>query len=73
MSPQLRVLANHLDKKSSISAMEAHSVYRIRSLSRRICDLEELGWVFRRELRCDLTGQRYMKYHVFHLPTDYAR
>lgn len=37
--------------------------YRIRSLSRRINDLEEDGYRFSREPRRDERGQRYTRYH----------
>ena len=38
-------------------------MYRIRSLSRRINDLEEDGHRFSREQRRDERGQRYTRYH----------
>lgn len=38
-------------------------MYRIRSLSRRINDLEEDGYRFSREPRRDERGQRYTRYH----------
>ena len=46
----------------SISGVEAAELYRVRSLSRRICDLKELGWNIVSEWREDPLGQRYKKY-----------
>lgn len=61
--PQLNWLLDHFKRHSSISAQEAHAMFRIRSLSRRICDLKKLGYKFVSELRYDTTGQRYVRYH----------
>lgn len=49
--------------RPSITAIEASAMYRIRSLSRRINDLEEDGYRFSREPRRDERGQRYTRYH----------
>lgn len=62
--PQLTMLVAHLSTYGSISALEAANLYRIRSLSRRINDLEAHGYEFRRERRKDPSGQRYVRYHV---------
>jgi hypothetical protein len=59
---QTQVLLDHFQKHSTITPMEAHVMFRIRSLSRRINDLEELGYVFKRVLKKDSTGQRYTHY-----------
>lgn len=61
--PQLDWLLAHFKKHASISAQEASSMFRIRSLSRRINDLEELGHRFAREKKFDTTGQMYVRYH----------
>ncbi len=60
---QTGLLLEHFLKASSISAIEAQAMYRIRSLSRRINDLEAAGYRFAREDRRDPTGQRYVRYH----------
>lgn len=64
LPPQLSLLARHFAHKPSISAVEAGALYRIRSLHRRILDLEERGWKFRRERKVDPIGQRYMRYYL---------
>ena len=60
---QTNLLLNHFKKRNSISAMEAAGLFRIRSLSRRINDLEAQGHIFSRENAVDTTGQRYVRYH----------
>jgi hypothetical protein len=62
MTPQVKTLLTHLQKHGSISAAEAATVYRIRSLPRRISDLKDEGFVITRELKKDPTGQRYARY-----------
>ena len=61
--PQLNWLLDHFKRHSSISAQEAAAMFRIRSLSRRINDLEARGFRFAREPKTDTTGQRYTRYH----------
>ena len=61
--PQLSWLLDHFRKHPSISAQEASAMFRIRSLSRRINDLEKKGHRFAREMKRDTTGQRYVRYH----------
>jgi hypothetical protein len=59
---QTEMLLRHFSIAPSISGVEAGAIYRIRSLHRRILDLEAQGYKFHRELRKDATGQRYMRY-----------
>jgi len=60
---QQEQLLNHFQKKPSITNVEANAVFKIRSLHRRILELEAQGYVFKREWKRDTTGQRYMRYH----------
>ena len=46
MSTQVDLLRKHFDRVATISPMEAHTVYKIRSLPRRIMDLKILGYQF---------------------------
>lgn len=62
-APQTDLLLSHFRTKPSISPIEAAAMFRIRSLSRRINDLEAKGHVFSREQSKDTTGQRYVRYH----------
>lgn len=64
MTTQRKLLLNHLKNIGSISGMEALYLYQIRSLPRRIKDLEEHGYVIRRERKQDNTGRAYVRYHL---------
>lgn len=61
-SSQTTLLLDHLKAKGSITSLEAAGMFRIRSLSRRINDLEEKDHRIAREQRVDTTGQRYVRY-----------
>lgn len=63
IKPQVDLLLDHFRKRSSITAIEAAAMYRIRSISRRVNDLEDKGYRFSREARKDERGQRYVRYH----------
>lgn len=56
-------LLQHFTRTPSISGQEAAAMFRIRSLPRRILDLEKKGHRFARETRFDTTGQKYVRYH----------
>lgn len=60
---QTEMLLEHFKLKPTITAIEAAAMFRIRSLSRRINDLEAQGYLFSRIRRKDSTGQRYVRYH----------
>lgn len=68
MSTQVELLRKHFEQDDSISPMEAHTVYKIRSLPRRIMDLKILGYQFDAQWHTDLTGQRYKRYTVTNIP-----
>lgn len=60
---QTQSLLDHFKVTPNISAMEAHSMYKIRALPRRIKDLKELGYTIHSQNKVDATGQRYVRYH----------
>ena len=62
-SSQTDLLIKYFRRHTDISHFEASGMFKIRSLSRRINDLEELGHRFFREHKVDDTGQRYVRYH----------
>lgn len=62
MTPQVQTVLNHLQNFGNLSTAEAATVYKIRSLPRRITDLKELGYNISVELKRDPTGQRYARY-----------
>jgi len=59
---QTEMLLTHFKARPDISAIEAGAMFRIRSLSRRINDLEADGYSFSRTTKRDTTGQRYVRY-----------
>lgn len=69
---QTEILRKHFMVRPSISGVEAAAMYRIRSLARRINDLEAKGFQFRREFKKDPTGQRYVRYHFVGVKQDAA-
>ena len=71
MPTQREMLIEHFRNTETLSVMEAHTVYKIRSLPRRIMDLKDMGYEFEHERRTDATGQRYMRYIVTKIPTQY--
>jgi len=50
--------------------MEAHTVYKIRSLPLGIMDLKVKGYEFRSEWNTDLSGQRYKRYYLLVNPNE---
>lgn len=65
---QLQTIIRHLKRRGTISSLEAHGVYRIRSISSRICELKKFGYKIEREERRDPAGQRYVRYHLKETP-----
>ena len=65
---QVELLRRHFRNESSITPVEAASVYKIRSLPRRIMDLKSMGFQFEHQWRVDGMGQRYMRYICIHNP-----
>lgn len=64
LSPQARDVLKHLERAGSITNVDAHIVLKVRSVSRRITELVDAGYVINKEHRRDSTGQRYVKYHL---------
>ena len=61
MPNQKDLLIHHFNTTNTISGVEAASIYKIRSLPRRIMDLKVMGYEFTSEWRKDPTGQRYKR------------
>ncbi|CUA90977.1 Helix-turn-helix domain [Chelatococcus sambhunathii] len=67
LSPQARKIHDHMVKAGSISAREAMADYGITSatLARRICDIEEAGFVVKREQRVHpIHKRKYTRYSI---------
>jgi hypothetical protein len=62
--PQLALIAKHLLERGDISALEAATSYKVRSLSRRIVDLKKAGYRIRTSRNKDGSGQEYVRYHL---------
>lgn len=62
LSPQARIVLNHLQAVGSITAVEASAVHRVRSVSRRITEINDEGFRIRKEHKRDVNGQRYVRY-----------
>ena len=60
--PMNVMILNHLKEKGNITGLEAHGMYKCRSLPRRICDLKALGYIIHSVPKFDATGQRYTRY-----------
>jgi len=62
LEPNARRVLDHLVREGTITNMEANIVLKVRSVSRRITDIQRAGYSVAK-LRCkDSTGQRYVKY-----------
>ena len=62
MSPQAKLVLAHLKLVGSISNVEANAVLRVRSVSRRITEIRDAGYIIDKEHKTDSTGQRYVRY-----------
>lgn len=72
MTPQAAIVLKHLQQAGSISNVEAHAVLKVRSVSRRITEIVKAGYIIRKELKKDTTGQRYVRY-VYEAQNDIRR
>jgi hypothetical protein len=73
LSPQARKIYDHMKSAGSISAREAMADYGITSatLARRVCDIEEQGFLVERETRDHpIHKRRYTRYSVRGHETD---
>jgi hypothetical protein len=60
---QYEKILNHIRRAGHITVRQALLDYSIQSLTRRIVDLEEMGFVFEREVKHHpVTMQRYTRY-----------
>lgn len=64
MTPQATAVLRHLRDAGSITNVEANAVLRVRSVSRRITELQDHGVRIRKETKYDSTGQRYTRYYL---------
>ena len=69
---QTELLKEHFTYKDTITGLEAQFLYRVMALPRRICDLEDEGFLFEKQWRKDLTGHRYRVYTIISAPDENA-
>jgi len=62
--PQDRAILNHLNAVGTITAIEAATLYKVRSITSNISRLRKAGLGVMTSFKKDLTGQRYARYSV---------
>lgn len=68
MPAQTNLVLEHLLSGRTLTRIQADHLYRVASLSRRICDLEERGHKIKRDRKTDLTGRPYVEYSLRTVP-----
>lgn len=62
MTPQDSSLENHLRQIGSITAVEAATLYKVRSITSNIHRLRRAGLEIVTDFKRDITGQKYARY-----------
>lgn len=62
LKQQTAVILNHLQRKGSITNVEAHAVHKVRSVSSRVAELRRAGYDIRSQYKRDAAMQRYVRY-----------
>ena len=60
---QTMLVLSHLIAYRHITPLEAHGVYKVRSLSSQVSRLKKAGYKIKKMFHKDATGQRYAKYY----------
>ena len=66
MTPQMKTVLTHLQRRGNISPMEALTVYGICRLASRVCELRDLGYGIKTNLKRDDTGHKYARYEYIY-------
>ena len=64
MKPQSRRILRHLEKKTSITPLEALGVYGVYRLAAVIYDIKKHGFPVTTTLHTDINGKRYARYSL---------
>lgn len=64
IKPSAMTILKHLQRGLTISPAEALRVYKNSRLAASIYDLKQAGYEITKEMRRDLTGQRYARYSL---------
>lgn len=70
LPPQEQTVLHHLLRDGTITNVEAQTVHKIRSLSRRITTLTQSGCAIARRFKTDAAGQRYVRYYLDYCPAQ---
>jgi hypothetical protein len=62
LRPQTRKVLSHLERRGTITPMEAQVTHAVFSLSSRIAELRKAGFPITKTLRKDEGGHRYARY-----------
>lgn len=62
MTPQDSSLRNHFKQVGSITAVEAATLYKVRSITSNISRLRRAGMSITTDFKRDITGQKYARY-----------
>lgn len=68
LTPQAAAVLTMMMVDGRISSVKAEAVLKCRRLASRIHELKQAGVVVAREMRKDITGQRYAEYSVVSAP-----
>jgi hypothetical protein len=72
LSPQTATILRHLLRVGEISGVEAQAMYKARSLTKRISEINEF-FLVESEWKRDTTGQRYVRYFMPDDVRNYVR
>jgi hypothetical protein len=76
LSPQAVLVLNHMKQAGSITNIEANAVHRVRSVSRRITEINRAlvgtGYSVEKAHKRDVNSQRYVRYSLVANPTTIA-
>jgi hypothetical protein len=61
---QKKLIFEHLQRRGSITAIEALIIYKCFRLAARVKDLRDYGVSIRTEIRTDPKGAKYARYHL---------
>lgn len=62
LTPQAALVLTHLQRKGTVTPVEAQAVHKVRHLPARIFELRRAGYRIVSHTLRDLTGQRYVRY-----------
>lgn len=62
LAPQTQTILDHLQSVGNLSGVEAGSMYKVRSLPKRISEIKKAGYKLTKKFKRDNSGQRYVRY-----------